>query len=371
MASRQHLKILTKGVPEWNEWLRCQAGLVPDLSRAHLSRANLLDANLSHANLSHSDLSHSDLTGADLSHSDLTGADLRSADLTGAKLSHARLTGAKLNDAKLIEASLTSADLNGANLSFAKLTEANLSGANLKNSNLYAANLTNANFSDVFLAFTAFAFVDLSTAKGLETVRHSGPCSIGIETLYVSQGKIPKSFLRGAGVPDNFITYAKSLTDAAIEFHSVFISYSSRDQEFADRLYADLQAKGVRCWFAPEHLKIGDEFRSRIDESIRIQDKLLLVLSAESIMSVWVKKEVETAFERERRERRTVLFPIRLDYAIEDTNEAWAADIRRTRHIGNFSAWNHHDMYKKAFDRLLRDLKTEDDKKAEPAGTQG
>jgi hypothetical protein len=72
-----------------------------------------------------------------------------------------------------------------------------------------------------------------------------------------------------------------------------------------------------------------------------------------------VEKEVETAFEKERRDpnKRTVLFPIRLDDAVMETNEAWAADIRRTRHIGDFREWKNHDAYKKALDRLLRDLK--------------
>jgi hypothetical protein len=33
--------------------------------------------------------------------------------------------------------------------------------------------------------------------------------------------------------------------------------------------HADLQAKNLRCWFAPEDLKIGDRFQGRIEESIR------------------------------------------------------------------------------------------------------
>jgi len=36
--------------------------------------------------------------------------------------------------------------------------------------------------------------------------------------------------------------------------------------------------------------------------------------------------------------------------------QAWAADIRRTRHIGDFTGWN-HDRYAPALVRLLRDLK--------------
>jgi hypothetical protein len=77
--------------------------------------------------------------------------------------------------------------------------------------------------------------------KGLATVRHRGPSTIGIDTIYKSHGKIPLAFLRGAGVPDNFIEYMGSLTGKAFEFYSCFISYSTKDQEFADRLYADLQ----------------------------------------------------------------------------------------------------------------------------------
>ena len=99
-----------------------------------------------------------------------------------------------------------------------------------------------------------------------------------------------------------------SLVGRAIEYYSCFISYSSKDQAFAERLHADLQAKGVRCWFAPHDLKIGDRFRQRIDEAIRVHDKLLLILSEHSIESDWVATEVEAAFEKERRRGQTVSF---------------------------------------------------------------
>jgi hypothetical protein len=203
--------------------------------------------------------------------------------------------------------------------------------------------------------------LDLSQCKDLESVKHLGPSSIGIDTIYRSGGKIPEVFLRGAGVPEPFIVQMKALVAAMspIEFYSCFISYSAKDHEFAERLHADLRSKNVRCWFAPEDLKIGDKLRPSFDEAIRVHDKLMVLLSENSVSSQWVEKEVETAFEKERREKRTVLFPIRLDDAVMETNEAWAADIRRTRHIGDFRAWKNHDSYKKAFERLLRDLKAE------------
>jgi len=70
-------------------------------------------------------------------------------------------------------------------------------------------------------------------------------------------------------------------------------------------------------------MRIGGEIRPRIDESIRLHYKLLLVLSQSPLASIWVK---------------------------------WAADIHRMRHIGDFRQWKDHDEYQKAFERLLRDL---------------
>ncbi|MBU2468444.1 MAG: hypothetical protein KKC78_07340, partial [Proteobacteria bacterium] len=58
--------------------------------------------------------------------------------------------------------------------------------------------------------------------------------------------------------------------------------------------------------------------------------------------------------------KKTVLFPIRLDDAVMDTNKAWAAKVRQ-RHIGDFTDWKNHDSYKKAFDRLIRDLKASEE----------
>ena len=116
----------------------------------------------------------------------------------------------------------------------------------------------------------------------------------------------------------------------------VTLQNPSPDEALARRLHADLQDKGVRCWFAPEDLKIGDEFRSHIDESIQVYDRLLLILSEYSVTSRWVQKEVETAFEKEGKENRIVLFPLRIDEAVMQSAVGWAADIRRMRHINDF-----------------------------------
>ena len=144
----------------------------------------------------------------------------------------------------------------------------------------------------------------------------------------------------------------RSLAQHPIEYYTCFLSYSSKDEAFAKQLYADLQSQGVRCWFALEDMKTGEKIRHRIDESIRLYDKLLLVLSEHSITSTWVEHEVEMALAKEQKVKRTVLFPIRLDTAIMDMEQdGWPAEVRHTRHITDFTNWKHHDDYQKALTR--------------------
>lgn len=91
-----------------------------------------------------------------------------------------------------------------------------------------------------------------------------------------------------------------------------------------------------------------------------MHDKLLLVLSKHSVQSEWVEKEVETAMEQERKQKRAVLFPVMLDNSVMKIESGGSADIRRSRNIGDFRKWKDHDAYQKAFNRLLRDLKAEE-----------
>ena len=353
MANPEHLEILKRGVKAWNEWRREFPDTKPDLRGADLSKGRLRRANFSEADLTEASLIRTDLRGARFARSNLTSANLHFANLT-----YAELVEANLSDVNLMDANMKGAECHGSNF-----RRANLGGAILR-----GANLSKADIGEVILRSTVFGDMDLSDVMGLEVVNHRGPSVIGIDTIYRSHGNIPDSFLRGAGVPQDFIVFMKSLTGQAFDFYSAFISYSTKDQRFADRLHADLQSKGVRCWLATEDLKIGDRFRQRIDESIRLHDKLLLILSEHSVGSAWVEQEMESAFEKEVRHKRDVVFPIRIDDAVMDTDAAWAASIRRTRHIGDFTRWKDHDSYQKAFERLLRDLKAESKAKDTRAG---
>lgn len=350
---------MKSGVSAWNQWREENPEILPNLSGAYLRRAHLNAMDLRKADLSGADLWKADLSGANLDAADLKTANLYAAHLSGADLSGADLTGTSLIGANLSGANLTNADLKTANLCRTDLGEANLNSADLWGADLRGANLTKA-----MIGLTIFGRNDLSTTEGLNTVQHSGPSSIDVNTIFMSKGKIPYVFLRGAGVPEVLIEYLPSLLGTGIEFYSLFISYSTADEEFAKRLHADLQDRGVRCWFAPHDMKSGEKIHKQIDEAIRVYDRLLLILSPSSLKSSWVETEISKARKREVADRKQVLFPIRLcsyealrEWEIfdADTGKDTAREIREY-FIPDFSNWKNHDDYQKALDGLVKDL---------------
>jgi hypothetical protein len=349
MTNEELVALLRRSIEQWNAWRKNNPTIHPDLSGTDLSNVDL----------SHADLSETNLSNADLSNTTLYATDLSITELSNAKLSNANLCYSNLIGANLSNADLSNADLTGTNFGGANLSGANLSGANLMFINLNEADLRGTNLTHAVMDGTSIGDRDLRVVHGLETIYHEGPSPLSINTIYLSQGNIPEEFIRGTGVPNEFLEYIKTLTNKPFEYYSCFISYSHHDEAFAKRLHTDLRENNVQSWFAPHDIRIGDEFRSRIEESIRKHDKVLLVLSRHSINSTWVQKEVETAFEKEQKRKRPVLFPIKLDESVIRTKKSWAADIRRMRHIGDFQRWKEHDEYQQAFTRLLRDLKAE------------
>ena len=361
MANPEHVSLLKMGKSYWGDWRKRNPSISPQLEGAHLSGEHFRGEYLKGANLIGANLVNAKLIKANLTGANLRGANLNKANLAGANLSEANLIEANLSDADLVKAKLIKAKLIKANLVRAKLIEANLFEANLREANLVKANLVNANLENAVIFETIFTNIDLSNTKGLDKLQAYDHSVVDHRTLLQSKN-LPEKFLRDCGFPERFIEHLPGLINSLepIQFYSCFISHSSKDEEFAQRIYADLQAQGVRCWYAPENFKCGDEIIPTIDHAIRVHEKLLLIFSENSITSAWVKKEVKEAMATEKgKGKKNVLFPIRLDDSIMDTTEQWADDVRRERHIGDFRNWKDHDAYQKSFARLLRDLKNE------------
>src|SRR5258708_24683818 len=161
-----------------------------------------------------------------------------------------------------------------------------------------------------------------------EASKASRSSTVNANSVKLPEGETRIHFLRGAGFSDTFIDYLPSLLTAAIQYESCFISYAHQDEAPARRLYKDLQDKGVRCWFAPHDLRSGTLFHRGIEDAIHVHETVLLLLSEHAVRSNWVEHEVETTLNRQARERRDLLFPLRLDEAVMQAKVDWAAMMR-------------------------------------------
>jgi hypothetical protein len=348
MRDANYRRLVKHGTIRWNEW-RYKKRERLDLFDAFLEGKDLANIHLDGARIADSDLSKANLTGAFFADADIETTNMRGADLTKANLDAVTITDSDFFEANLTDATMVLAHIFSSNFSNAKLI-----GTDLTLTMLDGVDLRGTDFSGAMIQGTVFLGVDLSGVVGLEDCEHGGPSALDQLTLQKS-GNLPLSFLRGVGFSDALIEYLPSLLNRAIQNYSCFISYSTKDQEFAERLHSDLQSKGIRCWFAPHDMPIGSKIRDEIDASIRIHDKLLLILSENSIRSDWVEEEVTKALEEEHKRMQTVLFPIRLDDEVMETKEAWAATLR-SRNIGDFIHWKDHDAYGRSFEKMLKAL---------------
>lgn len=114
-------------------------------------------------------------------------------------------------------------------------------------------------------------------------------------------------------------------------FHSIFLSHNSEDNEFANRLAGDLARNGVRVWIDEAEIKVGDSLIQKIESGIEETDFVGVLLSRKSVESEWVKKELRVAMNEEIRGKRVKVLPLLL----EDCNiplfvrEKLYADFRR------------------------------------------
>jgi hypothetical protein len=353
MADPEALKAARKGREAFQNWLdrRSSEGTRIDLSGASLPGVSLRWVNFAGAILDDVDFSNADLTGAYFG----PGSISRREPIVSERdypLSALRI--------RFDRASLLAATFN-----YAVCVGASFRASYLALANFRQCDLSAASFRRAALLHTSFSGQDLRTALDLNLVVHYGPSFLDIDTLRLSGNTLSSDFTEGAGISKLLSEYLPSLNDTpAVQFYSCFISHSSADKNFCEWLCRQLRRAGLRVWYAPEELAAGRKLVKQIQEAIHVYDKLLLVLSPNSMRSGWVANEIRWARRREMETAKQVLFPISLvshtelkqwSLVDEETGEDLASEIRGY-FVPDFSNWADPKTVETRVARLLKDL---------------
>lgn len=77
--------------------------------------------------------------------------------------------------------------------------------------------------------------------------------------------------------------------------HEIFISYSHKDKTTADAICSHLEARGMRCWYAPRDITPGVEWGNAILKGIEEARIMVLVFTRDANLSQQVLREVNNA----------------------------------------------------------------------------
>jgi hypothetical protein len=93
----------------------------------------------------------------------------------------------------------------------------------------------------------------------------------------------------------------------------VFISHSSADKPFVDRLVADLASREIPAWYDKFDLRIGDSVPGGINAGLAEAKYFLIVLSHAALASRWVAEELNAALMSQVAISGTFILPVLLE----------------------------------------------------------
>jgi hypothetical protein len=364
------LKLLRSGAASWNRWRRS----LPDLQWYKIKDDFFwlpgFVLRLPKCDFRNHDFSLYELVSTDFSNSSFVRSKFNDVDfdwLSGRPLQmKTNLSCCNFRSAKFVGTRFGSSSAAKSDFSHAELNGVHFGKANFSDSIFFKAmvavefddtNLSGAHFEDSYIAGATFTNVDLSKTRGLHRAHYYPPVTIDARSLLKS-GALPKSLYRACGLTDKVSVALQKVLHSGVKRTKVFISYSSKDEAIVKRLQSDLEEHSIETWFAPRDLPIGAETRPSLDRAILGARKLVIVLSKTSIISDWVEQEVELALERDRTSKRPILVPIRIDDGVMKSRIGWAAYLRRTRNIGDFSHKDRDAQYFESLGRLVSDLQS-------------
>jgi hypothetical protein len=152
--------------------------------------------------------------------------------------------------------------------------------------------------------------------------------------------------------------------------YQVFLTYASADRQVAQSIVDRLRQQGISVWFDIYELQQGDSIARTIEKAISASDYLVVLLSPQSVDSVWVQKELGAALSSDLAARDITLLPVLIsDSEVPSTLANYqyldlSTDFERglDRLVEQISAAPEIDFSKldwRAFEALIADLLVE------------
>ncbi len=364
MANEALVSILKQGTLAWNTWREQHPEIVsPDLTRCDLSNLNLVGADLSRADLTHAQLSKANLRRAnfeeaDLIYADLCQVDLREATLHKATVMYASLDGADLSDANLNHASLIESDFVGAKFCRTDLHNANLTGSALLGTHFLGTEVSGVDFTDTIMGQTMLVSTDFSKAGGFHSIVHRSPSHISISTLLVSRAVLPVVFLRGIGLPEFFIQFLQTLPAHTNGFLCGYVIHSQWDTNFAQRLYADLQQFGMRCWLLEYSVNAQGKWLQSDDDTyitnmMHRDDLFVLLCTQHTVESSWLQPLLHMVRQREANVGHPLLIVCQMDTSLALMGNPQVVELKNNYPVIDFTQWQNKEGYEDSLLQLL------------------
>jgi hypothetical protein len=93
----------------------------------------------------------------------------------------------------------------------------------------------------------------------------------------------------------------------------VFICHASEDKErFVLPLFVELQQRGLNCWIDYREIRLGDDFRRRMDEGLS-RSRFGVVIISPNFFKYWPQAELSALFNQEATFGEKRILPVRCD----------------------------------------------------------
>lgn len=98
--------------------------------------------------------------------------------------------------------------------------------------------------------------------------------------------------------------------EASKKRSQIFMSYSSKDESVADRIFSNFRSTGANVWFDKWALHPGDSLAKQVDSAVSSSDVLIVLLSPHSVQSTWISQELNAGLSTDLRNRAILLVPV-------------------------------------------------------------